>query len=193
MYAKGCHVSRDIVRLMKSAGCREISFGIESGDEEILKRMHKDNTLEKARESIRIVKEAGIKTHASFMIGNLGETEETIKKTINFAKELNTDIAAFFIATPLPGTELYQETLKSGYLRKDVNWKYFSPLSKTRPVLSLPNLSSEKLMYWHRHAIREYYVSPKYIIKKILSLGTMVEILNLYNGLKLFFRIERYR
>jgi len=88
---------------------------------------------------------------------------------------------------------LYQEALKSGYIRKDIDWKNFTPLSKVKPVINLPNLSSEELMYWHRRAIREYYVRPKYIIKKILNLNTKAEWLNLYNGLRLFFRISRNR
>lgn len=184
-------VKKDILKLMKKAGCREISFGIESGDEKILEIMHKDNSLVKARESIRFTKEAGIKTHASFMIGNLGETKETIRRTIDFAKELNTDVAAFFIATPLPGTELYQEAAKLGYIRKDVDWRIFSPLSKNKPVINLPNLNSQELLYWHRRAIAEYYVRPKYIIKKILKIRTKAEFLNIYNGLKLFFRIKK--
>lgn len=184
-------VDEQLLRLMKKAGCKEISFGLESGDEEVLSRIiHKKNTLETARQSIRLVKKTGIRTHASYMIGNIGETEETIRKTIKFAKELNTDIAAFFIATPLPGTELYDEALKSGYIRGGVDWNDFSPLSKGKPVISLPGLNSEDLLKWHRRAIREYYLRPCYIIKKILSLRGKVDFLNIYNGLRLFFRLE---
>jgi radical SAM superfamily enzyme YgiQ (UPF0313 family) len=185
-------VDEQLLRLMKQAGCKEISFGLESGDEEVLSKIiHKKNTLEAARQSIRLVKKAGIRTHASYMIGNIGETEETIRKTINFAKELNTDIAAFFIATPLPGTELYEEAVKSGYIRTGVSWNDFSPLSKGKPVMSLPNLSSEDLLRWHRRAIREYYLRPRYILKKIFGLRSKVDFLNIYNGLRLFCRLEQ--
>lgn len=179
-------VTEGILKLMKKAGCKEISFGIESGDERILDTMHKGITLDKARESIRLTKKVGIHTHASYMIGNLGETEESIRNTINFAKELNTDIAAFFVATPLPGTELYEKALAMGYIRKETEWKDFSPLSKTNPVINFPHLPSSLLMQWHRRAIKEYYMRPKYILKKIFSLRSKADILNIYNGLKFF-------
>lgn len=186
------HVDGQMLKLMKEAGCREISFGLESGDEELLSKIiHKKNTLAAARQSIKLVKKAGIKTHASYMIGNIGENEQTIRKTIAFAKELNTDIAAFFIATPLPGTELYEDALRLGYIRKGVNWGDFSPLSKGLPVMTLPNLDSDELMRWHRRAIRQYYIRPRYILKRIFGMRTKVDVLNLWNGLSLFFRIER--
>ena len=184
-------VSKDLLRLMKRAGCREISFGLESGDQDILNRMHKDITLEKALESVRLTQKAGIRTHASYMIGNLGENEKTIRKTIDFAKKLNTDIAAFFTTTPLPGTELYDNALQAGYIRKNVNWNNFSPLSKVNPVMSLPGLDSEALMRWHRCAIKEYYLRPRYILKKLFSLRTKGDFLNIYNGLRLFLRIGK--
>lgn len=184
-------VDEELLKMMKRAGCKEISFGLESGDEEMLSKIiHKKSTLDTARQTIGLVKKVGIRTHASYMIGNIGETERTIRKTIEFAKELNTDVAAFFIASPLPGTELYEQALKLGYIRKDANWSDFSPLSKNRPVMTLPGLSPEDLMKWHRRAIWEYYVRPRYIIKRIFGLRSKVDFLNLSNGLRLFFRIE---
>ena len=184
------YVDKEMLEIMKKAGCREISFGLESGDEEMLARIHKQNTLEAARKSIHLVKEAGIKTHASFMIGNLGESENSIRKTIDFAKELNTDIAAFFIASPLPGTELYKDARRLSYIRSDAEWKDFSPLSKTKPVLQLPNLSPEDLQKWHRRAIKEYYLRPRYILKRIFSLKGRIDFLNLFDGVSLFMRIR---
>ncbi|MFH1778340.1 MAG: radical SAM protein, partial [Candidatus Omnitrophota bacterium] len=183
-------VDQEMLMLMRKTGCREISLGLESGDETVLKRMHKQITLEQAKESVCLIKKAGIRTHASFILGNLGETEESIRRTINFAKELNTDIVAFFITSPFPGTELYEDALRYGYIRKGANWRDFSPLSKTKPVMNLPNLSSDVLMKWHRRAIQEYYLRPAYIIKKILNLRSKVDFLNLYDGFCLFMRIK---
>lgn len=187
-------LNEKLLSLMKKAGCKEISFGIESGDEEILRKIiHKNNTLEAARHTIKMVKKAGIRTHASYMLGNIGETERTIRKTIAFAKELNTDIAAFFIATPLPGTELYEQALRLGYIRGEANWSCFSPLSRAKPVMALPGLSSEQLMRWHRRAIWEYYVRPRYIMKKLFGVREKVDLLNLIDGLRLLIRLERHR
>lgn len=182
-------VSLEILKLMKKSGCKEISFGLESGDEAVLKKIKKEATIESAFKSIMLVKKSGIKTHASYMLGNIGETPQTIRKTINLAKKLNTDIAAFFIASPLPGTEFYEEALRLGYLRKNFEWRDFSPLSKGLPVINLPNLSSEELLRWHKRAIREYYIRPRYILKRLFGLRHKIDFLNAYEGMKLFFRI----
>lgn len=179
----------ELLKLMKRAGCRKISFGVESGDPDILKSIHKDVTLEEISESIRLTHKAGIRSVAGFMIGNLGENETTVKRTISFAKKLNCDIAAFFIATPLPGTEFYERAKGLGFLRPDIDWKDYSPLSRSKPAVSLPGLDSDKLIYWHRRALREYYLRPRYLARKLSGLRDKTELLNAINGLKLFFNI----
>lgn len=187
----GAFVAKDMLQVMKKAGCKQISFGIESGSQTVLDTMHKKIRIDEARDSIQLVKDAGIKTHASYMIGNLEETQETIRQTIELAKELNTDIAAFFVTSPFPGTELWNEAVRRGYVREDVKWIDFSPLSSQGvPVLNLPDLSSEEIKAWHKRAIREYYLRPRYIAKRLFGLKSRVDILNLINGIKIFLRIQ---
>ena len=187
----GDFVDDEILLLMKQAGCKQISFGIESGSQDVLDLMNKKITLNAARNSIKHVKKTGIKTHASYMIGNIGDTRETIQATIEFAKELDTDIAAFFVTSPLPGTALWHQAKSQGYVRQDFEWIDFSPLSKaSSPVLNLPSLSSQEIKYWHSRAIRDYYLRPHYIIKRLRGLRSWVELKNLLNGLKLFFRLQ---
>jgi radical SAM superfamily enzyme YgiQ (UPF0313 family) len=175
---------------MKQAGCTEISFGIESGNPDILKEIDKNINLEEALRAIKLTRKAGIITHASFILGYIGETTDTIKDTINFAKKLNTHVAVFFIATPLPGSRLYTEALEKGLLRSDVGWLNYSPLSNEEPVLALPGLSPSMLRWWQRKALMSYYLRPSYIIMRLLSIRHWYDIVNLFEGTKILFRLK---
>ena len=115
---------------MKTAGCKKIMFGFESGSQMILDKMKKQVALDKAEEAVRLVKKVGIKTAGNFMFGNIGETEETIKQSIKLAKKLNCDTMAFFIASPYPGTEFYRIAKEKGYLRPDFDWQDFGKIER---------------------------------------------------------------
>jgi len=104
-------VDDEMVRLMKEAGCWLMSFGIESGDQGILDRSKKGITLSQTRQAISTVRKNGIMASGHFIFGLPGETNETARKTIIFANELPLNFAEFYIATPFPGSELY-ETVK---------------------------------------------------------------------------------
>jgi anaerobic magnesium-protoporphyrin IX monomethyl ester cyclase len=110
-FARVNTVDREILEVMKDAGCDSVSFGIESGNAEMLKRIRKGITLEQAREATKICKEAGIITHASFMVGLPGETLETLKDTTDFAEELDIVYGYHFLA-PFPGTTVKEELEK---------------------------------------------------------------------------------
>lgn len=92
---------------MKKAGCTRIYFGIESGNDEILKLMHKKITLEQARAAVEVAHEAGLETGAFFILFYPGDTQETVLQTIHFAASLPLDYLGLTLPYPLPGTELY--------------------------------------------------------------------------------------
>ena len=188
--ARAHHLDSETLEAMKAAGCREISFGIESGNEEILEKIDKALKLDEARRVVNLTKKAGIKTHASYIMGYLGETESTLRDTLRFSKELNTSIAAFFIASPLPGTPFYHEAIEKGYVRPDVKWISYSPLSNKESVVEMPDLPVATIRKWHRKAIREYYLRPRYILSQLFSLRHWYEVQNLFNGFKLFLNIR---
>ncbi len=98
----------ETLRLMKSAGCHSVSFGIESGNAEMLKRVKKGITLDQARKASAACKEAGIRGHASFMVGLPGETFDTMKDSLNLQKELEIESAYHFLS-PFPGTEVREK------------------------------------------------------------------------------------
>lgn len=181
---------KNIFSIMKSAGCREVSFGVESSSQKILDSIKKKTTVKQAKDTIKFVNKIGLKVHASYMIGNIYETEETIKETIALSKELNTDITVFFVTSPYPGTELYDEALRKGFLKKDFKWIDFSYFSKNYVVMDLPQLSWDDLLRWQKYALRSYYLRPAYILRRLSRLNNRTEIINLINGIKMFLKVN---
>src|SRR6185503_13319494 len=103
----------------KASGCIGISFGIESGVQQILDNVRKVATVEQGRIAVRTVNAAGIQTLAHFILGLPGETPATIRQTIDYAKEIDPDWAQFYCATPLPGTVFMDQAKQAGHLAAD--------------------------------------------------------------------------
>lgn len=137
------YVDQEMLQLMARAGCWFISWGIESASETVLRRAHKGYRTEQVGKALRWAKAAGIKNWGYFMIGLPGETEETIKQTIDLAKRLPLDLALFHIAAPHPGTPFYLEVMGNGWFRPGVPWEDVDMDRST--VLDYPHLSAEQL------------------------------------------------
>ncbi len=101
-------VDKDALRMMHEAGCEAVSFGVESGNPEMLKRIRKGITLDQARKAVNLCADAGMTPHASFMVGLPGETMETLVETKKFADELSIVYGYHFLA-PFPGTTVRDE------------------------------------------------------------------------------------
>jgi len=167
-------VDEELLRLMARAGCWTISWGLESGSAEILRRVHKGTNPAQAEQALRWARAASIRNWGYFIIGLPGETEETIRQTIRFAKALPLDIALFHIAAPYPGTPFYHEVLANGWFRAGTRWEEVDMDRST--VLDYPNLSAEQLEYWQRRAFREWAFRPEPIwtfLKSINSLAVL--------------------
>lgn len=182
-------VDEEMLKIMKNAGCEKIGFGFESGDEQILKLMQKDNNLANARESAMLCKKAGIEVVGAFILGYPGETKETIKKTIEFAKEIDPATAAFFIAIPYPGTKLFDIAIENGYLKQPIDWKLFAPISNDLPPMEIPGISKKDLVGLKKYAYRSFYLRPKYILKKLSEIKNFNDIVNLIRGVNVFKRV----
>lgn len=155
-------VTPDLLKLMARAGCHTLRYGVESGSEEILKKMSKGITLEQIRSAFKWTREAGIEIMAYFMLGYIGETPATMRKTIEFAKELSPDGAIFAIATPLPSTNLFREAVAKNMVDKDY-WRNFSLCRETGRINYLID-DAEK---WVRQALWSFYFRPSYIFKRL--------------------------
>ena len=168
MISWGCYsrvdtIDRELAILMKQAGCRMISFGVESGSQEMLKKMKKGVTLEKSLAAIDLCNRIGIQTSASFVIGFPGETTGSIAKTKYFSVKLNPLFAVFFRLIPYPGTMLYKEYLKQ-QRRDNLKIDEFQELGRSR-VISLPGIAEEDLTRSIKNMYLAFYLNPKKLIQ----------------------------
>jgi anaerobic magnesium-protoporphyrin IX monomethyl ester cyclase len=152
------YVDEEMLTLMGKAGCRLISWGIESGNEQILRHARKGAYPDKAERALKWARNAGIMNWGYFIIGLPGETEETIRDTIDFAKKLPLDIALFHVAAPYPGTPFFFEVVENNWFRPGTRWEQVDMDKGT--VLDYENLSAERLLYWQKRAFREWAFRP---------------------------------
>ena len=164
-------VDEELLKKMKEAGCWGIHFGVEGGTQKLMDAVQKDTTLEIVRDAFKWCKELGIETRGYFMVGMPGSKTEDDEVTIAFAKELNPDWAQFTIATPYPGTKLFDEAEKWGKFHTDKNdWdKYltWSGYSEMELAWTAHGRTSQEIKDLQKRAMREFYFRPKIIFEKL--------------------------
>jgi radical SAM superfamily enzyme YgiQ (UPF0313 family) len=162
-------VDRDLLKHMHNAGLRFIQFGVESGNSDVLSMMNKKYFKEKAIDAFKWSREAGIITLGLFVIGMPGETRKQIGETFRFARKLKTDLARFSIATPYPGSSLWERYKSS--LIKQPTWKYSSWLDinnkNAKLLLEQYRLPSGELSYLQKKGMFFFYAQPR-ILKRLL-------------------------
>lgn len=168
-------VNEEILKLMKSAGCRLILYGIESGEQEVLNDMNKGITTEETKKTIELTNKMGIDTLGFFILGGPNETVKDMKKTIEFSKELPLDYAQFFRMIGKPGAKLYED------IKEDLGYDYFGELVKGKikdRELEKPwtNLSNEEINKWAKKAYKEFYLRPSYILKRFININSLREL-----------------
>jgi anaerobic magnesium-protoporphyrin IX monomethyl ester cyclase len=165
-------VDYETLRLMKKAGCRLLCVGFESGDQRILDNIKKSMTLDKIRSFVKDARRAGVLVHGCFMVGNRGETRETLAATLAFAKELSPDTAQFFPIMVYPGTEDYHYFDENGWIvsKNFRNWLTEDGLHSS--VVSRPDMTYEELVAFCDNARREFYLRPTYLFAKAMQAAT---------------------
>jgi len=170
-------VDPETLRLLYRAGCRRIHYGIESGVQHVIDRMKKRITPEQASRAVALAKDAGITVLAYFMFGNLGETREDMRATIDFALSVNADFAQFSVTIPYAGTEMYDEARAEGIITTDYWGDYArSPVPDFMPPQLVENLVDRRtLLKMRDEAVRRFYFRPRFILKELASLRSASE------------------
>ena len=172
------NVTQEQLYWMKKAGCWQVSYGIESGNDEILKRIRKGVTTNLLRKAITLTSKSGIKVRGFFMIGLPGETEKTMQDTIDFAKSLPLDTASFYITTPYPNTEIWKE-----FGITDTDWSKFRQ-NDPENIVFVPNgLTKEIIRKYYKKAYKEFYLRPTSIIKRVLAVRSFEEVVSGFKGI----------
>jgi anaerobic magnesium-protoporphyrin IX monomethyl ester cyclase len=161
-------VDRELMKTMHDAGCFAVWLGVESGSEAILGAMNKRIKLDQTRKAYKTAHEVGLMTIANVVLGFPGETEQTARETIRFLKELNPDDVGFYVATPYPGTPMYEEVIKNGWLRITDFDKY----DTAGPTFETPSLSMEQLAKLRYKAYQDFYLRPSYVLRMMRRGGT---------------------
>jgi radical SAM superfamily enzyme YgiQ (UPF0313 family) len=159
-------VDYETMCLMRRAGCRLFCVGFESGEQAILDNIQKSITLEKIADFTRDAKRAGILVHGCFMVGNRGETRQTLQKTLEFAKELSPDTAQFYPIMVYPGTSDFAHFTEKGWIVSDDFREWLTPEGLHSSVVSNPGLTYEELVAFCDRARREFYLRPSYMLAK---------------------------
>jgi radical SAM superfamily enzyme YgiQ (UPF0313 family) len=184
-------VDRQVLKVMKRAGCYSIGFGVESSDEGILRRMGKSIKPRKALETIRIANEVGLKTQAFFIFGSPGETRAQMEETIAFAKKVNATLAFFNMLVPYPGTKEFEHYFSS-VLLSEIDWKNFVAVGERCVIGSsvVPPREIERLL---AEANKEYYRDPRRLLNLLFHIRTPYELSNYARGgIGLFKQISRW-
>jgi radical SAM superfamily enzyme YgiQ (UPF0313 family) len=175
--------NEDKIKHMKAAGCHTVSLGIESGSDKILRKYSKTITTDEIKSTIAKLNAYKIHVLGYFIIGLPGENEESIRQTIDLAKQLDLDFASFAIATPDVGTPLRREALQKGWMKPEED--VFD--STDFPVLETGNLSKEVVWELRSQAVKEFYLRPSYLIKMVRQIRNLRDVkVAVSNALSLF-------
>jgi hopanoid biosynthesis associated radical SAM protein HpnJ len=149
----------ETLKAMKEAGCRLLIVGYESGDQQILKNIKKGATIERARQFTKDCHKLGLVVHGDFILGLPGETRETIKNTIKFAKELDVETIQVSVAHAYPGTELHEYAVKNGFMGADT--KMVDDAGHQMVQIEYPGLPAAEVLESVHKFYDEYYFRPK--------------------------------
>jgi len=173
-------LDKEMMAIMKKAGCHMIRLGVESGVQQLLNNVKKGIKIEQTEQVLKWAHEVGLDTHAHMMIGIPGETERTIEQTIKFILKIDPTIVTFGILTPYPGTQLFLELKKHHPELGDGTAMDLSKLH-THAFYNeyFTELSASQLQKYIRQVYRKFYLRPSYVfkwIKKIKSLDEFKRI-----------------
>lgn len=153
--------------LMRKARCKLLVAGFESGNQKILNNMHKGITLEQSLKFNEAAKKAKVRVHGCFMVGNPGETKETMMETLEFAKKMKLDTVQFFPLMLYPGTEAYNWAKSNNFIKAKDYREWLKKDGMHNCVLSTDKVTSQELVDFCDYARKKFYLRPSYIFMKL--------------------------
>jgi hopanoid biosynthesis associated radical SAM protein HpnJ len=182
----------ETLKAMKEAGCRLLIVGYESGDPQILKNIKKGATVERARQFTKDCHKLGLVVHGDFILGLPGETHETIRTTVAFAKELDVETIQVSVAHAYPGTELYDYAVKNGFMVGDN--KMVDEGGHQLAHIQYPGLPADDILEAVHRFYDEYYFRPKAIFRILRKAAfNSVDRKRLYKEAKTFLKVRAMR
>ncbi len=175
-------VDMELLKMMKSNGCRMISFGVESGVQDVLdKYVKKDVTLAQLKNAFKMASKVGIVTQGTFMVGIPGETVKDMKASLDFAKEIEPDSIQVSIATPLPGTEFVDLAEKIGTLEL-TDWKMIDYM--WHGVIRTKDFKPEDARKMQKLFLRHFYFRPKYLLTQLARIRSTDDLIQRIRGFR---------
>lgn len=185
-------ITEPMLKALKETGCYGLHMGIESGSPRILEIMKKGITLEQVRWAFKLARKYGFITRGYFMIGYLDEDPQTYRATVDLARELDLDWASFSITTPLPATHLFEESVRRNYIDPDY-WKKYTLLQtdgKDFPHVPSEHWDEQELQKMMRDAYYSFYLRPSYAWRRLTSIRSWKQFIDLFRGLKIIFLMK---
>lgn len=180
-FARVDTISRELLEHLKEAGCTTLCFGIESGNQEILDRAKKKITIEKCERAIKLCNEVGVEPMTSYILGLPGESVETAKKTVTFAKELTKDFYGFHILSPFPGTEVRDKCDEYGIRILTSDWDCYDANQAVSETDSISHDEIEQIANEENASFDEYFMK---VCKRIENGEPLMRHdLDTYNGI----------
>ncbi len=174
-------VNFEMLAMMRDAGCWQVLFGLESGDDQVLRHLGKNNTVIQNKEAVLLAKKAGLSVRADFLVGSPWETRETFRKTIEFAKSLPLDFAHFNKFVPYPGTKIHNDLVANG---RHFDFDKGSYINNHSDFVYFPEkINKQEYAEFLNSAYKEFYLRPGYILRKTFSLRTASELMGQIKGL----------
>ena len=183
----------ETLKAQKEAGCRLLIVGYESGNAQILKNIKKGATVERARQFTKDCKKLGLVVHGDFILGLPGETKESIRETIDFAKELDVETIQVSIAHAYPGTEMYDYAKANGFIVTEGS-KMVDEGGHQLAQIQYPGLPREHVMEMVHKFYDEYYFRPKAVFRIVRKAAfDSGERKRLYKEAKAFLKLRAAR
>ncbi len=178
-------VDRDLFRHMKKAGCRLLLVGFESGSQRMLDNMHKNISVQRMQEFIKVARQEGLHIHGCFVLGLPGETADSIEETIQFALRNPLNTVQFSGAVPFPGTRYFQYA-KDNNLLLAKGWDEWLKEGEQAPVIDYPGLSRSVIERGVDSALKRFYFRPSYMLRFLFESRSKADLYRKLRGARNF-------